>query len=381
MIRRDFLRRTLEITTGMVVAQKTIAAPCPPLLFSDSGTQNPPSCDVSSLASVADALGAGQSSAFTANTLQHPQDIQWQTQTIFYDESRRELQYMGKPATSQSSNYSHYIYSADNNTWRTSGKSLFPGTGHIWNMTFDLENGDYWFRKYNENRLRYFDRSSNAWKTTGDQNSPGLNDGNTNLAAMGWHPNLFGAGQSGIFLWSPYRFFAYNINTQKFTVLSPNNFSSSSPFWNRGPGQALYLPGSDQLICFAQRANGHQAILVNAGAGNASDALGEGKIQLTGEPPIQVYGGGGTSNHGHVVNHPNNPNRLLLLDEHGSSRVWESNNAGQSWSQKGYRHPFQEMRNASAGEYTVGTIAPHGVIVGMTSDYDGGELILWKPGD
>ena len=37
------------------------------------------------------------------------------------------------------------------------------------------------------------------------------------------------------------------------------------------------------------------------------------------------------------------------------------------------------MVNWSAGEYTVGTIAPYGVVIGMTSDNGGGETVLWKP--
>jgi hypothetical protein len=109
--------------------------------------------------------------------------------------------------------------------------------------------------------------------------------------------------------------------------------------------------------------------------------IGEGLASSTSAPPIPVSGEGGTSNHGHVVNHPNNANRLLLLDEHGSSRVWDSTDFGASWSLKGYTHPFQAMVNQSAGEYTVGTVPRYGIVVGMTSAAGGGEMVLWKPDD
>ncbi len=290
---------------------------------------------------------------------------------------------MGKPATSQSKNYSHYIYNERTDSWSTTGQTLFPGIGHIWNVTFDPDNGDYWFRRYNDNVLRWFDRSdgpNGTWKKTVEQSSPALNDGNANFAAMGWHPNLFGAGNPGIFIWGVFRFFAYNFRSQEFSVLSPKNFGRSSIYRNRSTGQALYLPAADQLICFARnRGNGHPAILVDAGAGNSSDIVSDGLVTTISAPPIQVFGGGRGINHGHVVNHPNNANHLLLLDEHGASRVWLSRDCGATWKLQAYNHPFQRMRSGTAGEYTVGTVAQYGIVVGITSDTNGGETIIWKP--
>lgn len=385
MQRRKFLAGTIGLLTGAWSSGRAeVSKPCPPDLLGVSDPVCGESSDArTSLSEAALGLAPGQSAYFTKNTLQKETDIQWQVQTLWYDPVRRELQYMGKPASSQSLDYSHYIYSEDSNSWLTTGTSLFPGTGHVWNVTFDATNGDYWFRRYNDNVLNWFDRSdgpNGSWKRTIAQTDPALNNGNTNFAAMGWHPNLFGAGKPGILIWAVFRFFGYNLTTHDFSVLNPNNFSSSSVYYNRSTGQALYLPQTDQLICFAQNGgNGHSAILVNAGAGNSSDIISEGLVTPTSAPPIEVYGGGGTSNHGHVVHHPGDPNRLLLLDEHGSSRVWESADFGASWQLKSYRHPFEDMAAWSAGEYTVGTVSEYGVIVGLTSDTGGGEAVVWKP--
>ena len=71
-------------------------------------------------------------------------------------------------------------------------------------------------------------------------------------AAMGWHPNLFGPGNPGIFIWAVLRFFAFNLASGTFSVLNPSNFSNDDPYANRSTGQALYLPATDQLICFAK---------------------------------------------------------------------------------------------------------------------------------
>lgn len=386
MKRRRFLANTVSLvatSAGLGIGSRTASAvmPCSPVM--DGSTASPCNGSGVSLAEAAGNLSAGGSVQFTKNTLQRKHDIQWQVQTIWYDSIRGELQYMGKPASSQSEDYSHYVYDESSNSWWTSGQSLFPGIGHIWDVTFDPVNGDYWLRKYNQNVLRWFDRSdgvNGSWKTTVEQTSPALNGGNANFAAMGWHPNLFGPGNPGIFIWAVFRFFAYNLVTQQFSVLTPSNFPSSSPFWNRSTGQALYLPDRDQLICFAQNAgNGHPAILVDAGAGNSADIVTEDLVRTISAPPIQVYGGGANSNHGHVVRHPDNPNRLLLLEEHGSSRVWRSDDYGDSWQLENYTHPFQAMDNWSDGEYTVGTIEKYGVVIGMTSNSTGGETVLWRP--
>lgn len=381
MKRRKFLVGAIGAVAGASsIVRPAFSKPCPPDL---SGVVDPLCGTGNSLLEVAQSLVAGQSTQFTKNTIQRENDIQWQVQTIWYDEGRRELQYMGKPASNQSQNYSHYIYDEASDTWSTTGQSLFPGLGHVWNVTFDPDNGDYWFRRYNDNVLMWFDRSEGSggtWKKTVAQTDPALNEGNTNFAAMGWHPNLFGPGNPGILIWAVRKFFGYNLVTRSFAVLSPT-FDSGGPYRNRSTGQALYLPATDQLICFAQDdGNGHPAILVDAGAGNSSDVIGDGFVRTTSQPPIQVYGAGGDVNHGHVVHHPDDANRLLLLDEEGSSRVWESADYGTSWQLQAYRHPFQEMVNWSAGEYTVGTIAPYGLVIGMTSNSDGGETVLWKPG-
>lgn len=382
MKRRNLLRDSVGIFAGsMVLGSKAFAKPCPPTLHGGSALVT---CGGSgSLVDAAAALSPGQSTHVTPNTLQHRQDIQWNVQTIFHDPVRDEIQYMGKPAFNQSQNHSHYTYDIAADQWSTSGQSMFPGFGHIWNATFDPTKGDYWFRPHNSTRMEWFDRSAGAngaWKSTPRQTSPALNGGGAHLGALGWHPNLFGAGNPGIFVWGLFRFFAYNMSTEAWHVLNPSNFSTSGPYWSRVNGQALYLPGSDQLICFADsKGNGHPAVVVDAGAGNSSDVLSDGLVSTGGTPPLEIFGGGGSSNHGHIVHHPNNANRLLLLEEHGSSRVWESANDGASWSQQSYTHPFQAMDNPSSGEYTVGTVAPYGVVIGMTSNSAGGEAVIWKP--
>jgi hypothetical protein len=382
MKRRQFVIGSMGVLGASLHLKALSAVPCPPAL--DGSTV--PICGDSSLAEVALSLAPGRHAAFTENRTQHPLDIQWNTLTIYYDSARRELQYVGKPASSQSQLYSHYLYSESSRSWQRVTQ-IYSDFGHVWSSAFDASSGDYYFRRHADNHLHRFVRangvSAGSWTQTSSQASPALSEGNITWGALGWHPNLFGDGVPGLLVWGAFRFFAYNPATDRWSVLNQQSFESGTPYRARSGGQAVYLPGPDQLICFAQDRyeNGENAVLISAGAGNSSDVIGEGYAGLTSKPPIVVAGLGGNEIHGHVVNHPDDPNRLLLLEERGTARVWGSDDHGASWQLKNYSHPFNSMHNSSAGEWTCGVIPDYGVVIGMTSNSSGGETLLWKPGD
>ena len=96
---------------------------------------------------------------------------------------------------------------------------------------------------------------------------------------------------------------------------------------------------------------------------------------------MPVYGAGEGVSQGHAVVHPNDSDRLIIMDENGSGSVWDSTDSGSSWGSKSYSHPFTSMSNWTTGEYTVGTIPAYGVIIAMSSNSSGGETIIWKPDD
>jgi hypothetical protein len=204
------------------------------------------------LSDAASALSAGQSVNFTANDKQNQWDIQWVLETIFYDLARAELQYVGKPASGQSLEYSHYLYSESTDTWTAVARPESTGIGHVWSCTFNPATGDYYYGINVFNTMRKFTRaqgvSSSSWSSTSSASSTGFNlsEGNIGAAPLGWHPNLFGAGQGGVYTQSAFRAFAYNPSTDSWSVIS-TGFGGGTAFRDRNNGQCLYLPGPDRL--------------------------------------------------------------------------------------------------------------------------------------
>ena len=145
----------------------------------------------------------------------------------------------------------------------------------------------------------------------------------------------------------------------------------------RASGQSCYAPGPDRLLMWA----GTVGIAIEAGAGaDGTGAFANDRVYRIGDPPLLIRGRGGGEIHGHITPHPDDPNRMLCLEERGGSQVWDSTDYGATWSPpKSYTHPFQSMVNVSTGEWTCGTVGPHGVVIGMTSNRSGGETVVWKP--
>lgn len=374
MKRREFIQGAVGSAGILLLNGARAVTPCPPAINGATSS----SCGASgrSLEETANSLLPGQSTQFTRNTIQHPYDIQWNVQTIFYDELRREIQYMGKPASGQSLDHSHYIYDEVTDTWTDVGV-VVSGTGHIWSVTFDPDTGDHYFVQYGGQRIWRFRRSDGvalgSWTELGDPN-PDLTSGDVN-PLLGWHPNLFGPGQGGVYAHCTFYGAAYNPSNNTWTRVT--NGSWSAPMRQRPAGQGLYMPGNDRLAMWGNYRK--EVIWVEAGAGLSSDVVGEGLVHAGGEAPITIVGAGGGTVHGHIVHHPDDKNKLLCLEEHGSARVWDSTDDGDTWTLKGYTHPFDAMDNLSGGEWTCGTLAPHGVVIGMTSNNTGGETVLWKP--
>lgn len=336
------------------------------------------------LAQSAASLSSGQSAAFGYNPLGLQYDIQWMTVCMYYDAVRKELQYMGKPASSQSTNHRHYIYDEITNTWRTTGQTLFPGTGHIWSATFDHDEGNYYFHRYADNYVYYMRRSVEAgagsanspWTqtATGTNLSPG---GNAPVAAVAYHPNLYGAGLGGLVDWSVFHILHWRESSNTWT--SYGALSSLFPSLNldgSSGGGGCYLPGLDVVLLGAKNNTNSRIISVAAGSSGTP-----GTPTLLGSPPIPIEGVGGGGNGGKMLVDPSNSGYALILETISPYRYWRSTNGGSSWSLVG-NHPFTSanLPSESTNMWTCGAVPAHGIVWGLSSNgnANGGSRI-WKP--
>ena len=352
------------------------------LAFSKYPIRNPWDKE-SAMKLAADGLSLGQSVNFTPNTTQKPIDIQWNLQTIFYDELRGGLQYMGKPASGQPNGleYSHYLYDEYNDTWTDVG-IVSSGSGHVWSLTFDPDNGDYYWS--NGGQLKRFRRRKgvalSSWETLSSTSD--LTAGGLGAPILGWHPNLFGPGKPGLYGHNAFYGLAWNPETDSWSRCRTTSWPSGSAYRDKNNGQAIYMPESDRLVLFGRNktTGNEESFYIDAGAGLSSDVIADGLAGELPETPITVRGSGNFNVHGHIVQSPTNRNHVYCLQEHGTPNVWKSTDGANTWVLKGYTHPFNAM-SGEADEWTVGTIHNYRCIVAMSSDSAGGETVLWKPND
>lgn len=343
------------------------------------------------LATAAASLGPGEWIDFPEglNPLARALDIQWNTVTMYYDPLRRELQYMGKPASGQSLEHRHYIYDEATNTWRTTGRALFPGTGHIWSHAFDPVTGNYYFHRWTDDFVWIMDRSVEAgagetnapWRQTRRQSEPDLGGSNAGpVAALCWHPSLFGADRPGLIDYGKFRLFAWDPASDTWHVMA--RYGTGSPFWAHAGGQGVYVPALDRAVLGTGKDQGYgrPLIAVDAEAGLEEDGIAAGVIRSLGDPPRMVSGTGGTTISARFLPHPSDPRKLVMLETYGESAVWVSEDGGATWAQSSDPHPFNGMPADSRGMWTCGAIPAHGVVWAMTSRGDGdGSSRLWRP--
>jgi hypothetical protein len=356
----------------------------------------------SSLKTAADSLSAGQ---FALDPITMPAelarfDISWQNRTAFYDDERREIQFMGKAQTGGSAK--HWIYDEETDVWRqTSGDVTPDQLGHIWLVTFDHETGDYYHIEQQptsgmEFTVRYMDRSvesgqgstNSPWTTLPSAASRIWSFSHTPNTGICIHPHLFGPGRKGLFCFGVDRVSAYNLIDGTWTHLG----DPGSPYKLRRNSATLYIPGQESILIGGSKDADTEGDLNFGWPKGAQNALGAAlPTQFTGIGLPLVIAGGAGLEYCHVCIDPTNNRNAMLLERTGSQRVYISSDGGATWTLQPYTHPFwteftsRSWNNSGdGGSYTVCSIPRYGVILGMSSDDGGGpgsgHCILWRPG-
>ena len=345
------------------------------------------------LSDKAASLSPGQHTDVTEmeNPYSNGYDIQWMTVCAFYDTLHKEIQYMGKFASGQdpSGKFHHYVYDEASNTWQKplQGPLIGSGTtGHIWNAAFDFATGDYYIQPYNLEFLCKFDRA--AWVSAGKPDGASgavpsywsfrtatadiLYSTETNLNGMAVHPNLFGPGDKGIAVAGCVYIWGYRMATNTWDTLSSNFYRTEVRGGATG-GAGWYIASADvAVVGGSDGVGGHNPMWqVPAGSGGTHPANAD-----YGDPtPIRISGSSGTGCGKQIID-PNNWDRLLILEVGGASRVWASEDQGQSWTLQGFTHPLGDL-NDTWNSWTACSITGYGVIIGLRSS--GGFLArMWK---
>lgn len=390
MRRRDFIVGATSAVGAALVARAGNAKPCPPTLDGSSTVACPQSAGGTTLADTASQLDSGQ----WVGSIGLPQgigqfDISWQNRTAFWDDANSEIQFMGKAQGGGAAK--HWIYSDTSGQWRQTSGDVAPGKfGHVWQVTFDHTDdpGDYYFVEQDvgaspqvKDTVRVMDRSVENGR--GSENSPWRllsrasfevwEPTDTPNPALGYHPNLLGAGRPGIFCWGTTDFSYWDKSNNTWTHV--DSFGLSAPYGNRNQNTSLYVPGRDVLIFGSSINQSQQALIVPASySGNRTPKLEN--------LPIRIHNH--TSGAAHLLIDPRDSGRIMLLERDGS-RVWTNAEAGagSSWALESFTHPFWgslPVASNDAGSWTPCSIPRHGVVLGMASNVLPGKTVMWRPG-
>jgi hypothetical protein len=322
-------------------------------------------------------------------------DIQWMTVCAYYDAKNREIQYMGKFASGQdpTGRFHHYVYEETTNKWYKTGPGSLRGngtTGHIWNTAFDFETGDYYVQPYGKEHLCRFDRA--RWVAAGKPAGAPPRKGRgkrdpypvpsywsfktatadilwttmANLDGMAVHPNLFGKGDKGVVCGSGAYIWGYRIADNTWHHLSRDFRRDKSVRGGSTGGGGWYVPSADSAVVGSR-------VIWRVPAGK--DGKHPANAEHGAPTPILLRGGGGNKGgFGKQIVDPADPNRLIILEVGGESRVWASADLGRSWVLQDFGHPFNGMGTTM---WTACSIGAHGVMMGLKSGR-GFNARLWK---
>jgi len=319
-------------------------------------------------------------------------DISWQNRTAFYDETRSEIQFMGKPQSSVGgrNRSPHWVYSEATGTWRTTSTNVTPNSyGHIWCVTFDhsVSPGDYYHVQHypaegdNMRTLLRYNRATNSWGKLPEAGFDLWNNSSTPNSGPVYHPNLLGPGRPGIYCLSNDGLSYFDVNNQSWVSVRRDMFYDST-YGDWKHNSSLYVPGLD-LALFGSGQNGFvggrpQCLIVESG--NADDPT----PPIRDLPyPVDNLNQGNTA---HMLLDPTDPTRstIMLLESVGG-RVWTSNDpmsGASSWTLQSWSHPLWNnnpyRRASDSGSWTCCSIPRYGVVLGMGSQ-NGAGTILWRP--
>ena len=290
-------------------------------------------------------------------------DLNWHVSNQLYDVYRQEIHVLGKPQSCNAAGcWKHIVYDIQGDSWSqiTAGISSIAAAGHIYgNAAMDSGTGEIYLTvgSNTDNPYRY-NPVSRSWSQMGIDMNPGAVSTHGNGVA--WHPNLYGTGDGGLIV----NHENGNMYWRKATgATAVQNYGSSGDGQNTGVGQ--YFAFQDKAML------GNTGEYVHVNDGNDGT---RGTMTEIGNPPVKICGCSSEgAAYGHLVQHPFDHTKMLLLERPSSSRVWSTRDL-ENWTLENYTHPFNSIK-----EWTSVSIPDHGVIFAVGKEGATNMTRLWKP--
>jgi hypothetical protein len=377
MKRRNFLVGSATMLGAVVpTLVRGQAVPCPPPAVGvDDKTPVTTTCGPTSLTELAAALSPGQSSTAlgdTGLTSEALYTIQW-CNRFHVDVPHGRAHLLGKNASSQGGERSNCLYNATTNTW---SYAIYGGggsdLGHVYeSFGYDPNAGVIYQGMWASNGVRRWSYGSalDSWTVPATTSSIHLT--NDVQPAMGWHPNLFGAGDGGLLVianttGNTAALVAWRKSTNTWSTVAGTTHAVSGDY--PGQGTVVYMRGGGFAIAAFHPANGGNTYTVAAGSGGTI-----GTVTQINDVPLLCGYGDGADNVGILLDDPAG-SFAYILEKRGSHRVWKL--SGSSWILKGYAHPLDP------GDiyYAVASVYPHGVFWRKHHSTSTPSR-LWRPND
>lgn len=396
-------RKFIVGLASALAAENALTKPCPPNLFS---MNNPCAIDTK-LGQAAQSLNRNEyllDPIPSPNTVFGNLDIVNTTVAAFWDPVLNEVSLMGDASSVQEAK--HAIYQEELDTWTLLNTNIASENaivnGHIWCMHWDDINstGDIFFvpqqpSQTNPDTTRnfwHYNRNTNEWRQVPNAPFNVWQNSGTPNTGLGYHPNLFGTNQAGVFCYSCDGFSAYHLKYQEWVDLSSNySFTSlyNSTYGNRKyNGGTVFLPGRNELFFGTGRDDN------GVGAQSTSNFLKLTVVKGGNPPtvelrdvPVSVNTNVNTQEGYFMIRDPRDDSTLMLLERTGDRVLTNNNGATGSWvdetAQNGLRHPFWNQNpykyDIDGGTWTPCSIDKYGIVMGLSTYRNGGGTLIWKP--
>lgn len=302
------------------------------------------------LSSAATGLSDSGSVDFST-TIPHAQPaMEWQSD-FYHDEINGVIHLLGKPANANSS-WTHAYYTIATDSWTSPVNLGITSPGHIYgNSGMDYRNGDlYLVAASADNLLLRWQFSTKTWEVfTGLYSGNPSSELNSIQNGLTFHPGLYADG--GVVVGQVIRTLYWNRATETgaYSTHTANTYGTKE-------GIGIYWPA--QQAAYVGGSSGGGGVLLKVTA----DGSGNPVETLTSAAPIELQGRSRTTpGYGSLHVHPNNPNKLMILETAGGQRAWASSD-GNNWTQVS-NHPFDfeprvvcSLRNSLGAFWAVGVV-------------------------